>query len=283
MVGTLTFAVTRRKISAAPGYVQAAPDVEQGPLRFCEHGRGLPDLHGVALVHGVVPPDRDRLGKRLLRGLEQHVLGDVDEDGPGPAARRDVEGLPHDPAEVLPVGDEVVVLGDRARDADDVRLLEGVVADHVARDLAGDDHEGDGVEVRRCQARDRVGGTGAARDEAHPAPARRSRVPVRGVHGALLVARENEPDRLLPVQRVEHGYDDAAREAEKDIDLLGFQRVDDQLGPCPLHPPSLTIAPSRGAPRKKRAVPPVGERPLSFASTAAFTLPGIRRNHEGVQ
>ena len=81
--------------------------------------------------------------------------------GPGPAAAGDVEGLPDDPAEVLAVRDEVVVLGDRAGDADDVGLLEGVVADHVPRDLAGEDDEGHRVEVRRGEAGDRVGGARA--------------------------------------------------------------------------------------------------------------------------
>ena len=53
--------------------------------------------------------------------------------GPGPAGPGDVERLGDDARQVVGVADEVVVLGHRQRDAVDVDLLEGVLADQRGR------------------------------------------------------------------------------------------------------------------------------------------------------
>ena len=154
--GTPVRSAMRRKARRPARDDEPAADVEQRPLRLRERLGRLADLQGVALGGRVVAADGDGVRQRLVRLLEQHVLGDVDEHGTGPAGGGDVERLAEDAAEVAPVGDEVVVLGHRTRDADDVRLLEGVVADHVPRHLPGDDHERHAVEVRGGEARDRV-------------------------------------------------------------------------------------------------------------------------------
>ena len=52
--------------------------------------------------------------------------------GPGPAGAGDVEGLGDDARQLVGVADQVVVLGHRQRDAVDVDLLEGVLADEGA-------------------------------------------------------------------------------------------------------------------------------------------------------
>ena len=92
------------------------------------------------------------LGPRL-----QHVLRDVDQHRAGPAGAGEVERLGQDPRQVLGRLHEVVVLGDRQRDAVDVGLLEGVRADRAARDLAGDRDHGDRVHVRVGDRRHQVG------------------------------------------------------------------------------------------------------------------------------
>ena len=73
------------------------------------------------------------LARALLR-----VLGDVDQHRAGTARARDVEGFAHVVRDVIGAGHQVVVLGDRQRDAGDVGFLEGVGADQLAADLAGD-------------------------------------------------------------------------------------------------------------------------------------------------
>ena len=54
---------------------------------------------------------------------------------PGPSGGRDVEGLGHDPGNLVAGADQEVVLGDRHRDAGDVGLLEGIRPDQRATDL----------------------------------------------------------------------------------------------------------------------------------------------------
>ena len=61
-----------------------------------------------------------------LAGAELRVLGDVDEHRPGPSAGGDRERFANGRRHVARARDQVVVLGDRQRDAGDVGLLEGV-------------------------------------------------------------------------------------------------------------------------------------------------------------
>ena len=63
--------------------------------------------------------------------------------------------------DVFGARDEEVVLGDRQGDAGDVDLLEGVGAEDLGGDLAGDADDGDGVEHGRGDAGDEVGRAGA--------------------------------------------------------------------------------------------------------------------------
>ena len=66
--------------------------------------------------------------------------------GPGPAGAGDVERLGDDARQVVGVADQVVVLGHRQRDAVDVDLLEGVLADEGGGHVAGDRDHRDRVE-----------------------------------------------------------------------------------------------------------------------------------------
>ena len=65
-----------------------------------------------------------KLGARTL-----NILRDVDEHRPRASRPGDVKRLPEDVGEILDLRDQVVVLGERDRDAGDVRLLEGIGAD----------------------------------------------------------------------------------------------------------------------------------------------------------
>ena len=67
----------------------------------------------------------DRLGLGLL-----DVLRHVNHHRAGPAGLRDVKRLLHDARNVVHVRDEIAVLHDRQRHADDVGFLERAVADH---------------------------------------------------------------------------------------------------------------------------------------------------------
>ena len=83
-------------------------------------------------------------------------FGKSSSTGPGPPAARDLERLGDGQRNLVGIHDHGRVLRDRQRDADDVGLLEGVLAEQRARDVAGDRHHRDRVHHRRGQAGDEV-------------------------------------------------------------------------------------------------------------------------------
>ena len=99
---------------------------------------GLLDLVHVALELGLVAGVREifRLGIDALGELD--VLRNVDDDGTGTAARGNMERLVQNARQILDALDQIIVFRARPRDADRVAFLEGVIADQVRWDLAGD-------------------------------------------------------------------------------------------------------------------------------------------------
>ena len=73
---------------------------------------------------------------------------------------------------------------------------------------------------------------GPTRDEADPGPAGELPVRLRRVRRALLVATGDEPDRRV-VERVEHGQVALARKAEREVDAVELELVDEDLAACP--------------------------------------------------
>ena len=139
-------------------------------------------------------------GARLL--LER-VLGDVDVDGAGPAGAGDVERLGDDARQLVGVADQVVVLGHRQRDAVDVDLLEGVLADQratgtlpVIATIGTESRRAVPIPVTRLVAP----GPGGAHADARPGRSpgrsrrRRGRRPARGGRGCG-AARGSRPGR----------------------------------------------------------------------------------------
>ena len=157
------------------------------------------------------------------------VLGDVDDDRPGTARAGDVERLANRRCDLLWLGHQVVVLGDRNRAAGDVGFLERIAADELRRDLPGDANHRNRVEHRRGDAGDQVGRARARSRDADADLARSARVAVGHVRGALLVAREHVVDRVLD-HRVVGRHDRAARIAEADLDPLAYERFPDDAG-----------------------------------------------------
>jgi len=153
-----------------------------------------------------------RPGERGLR--LQHVLRDVDQDRAGPAGGSQVERLGEDPRQLLGVLHQEVVLGDRQRDALDVRLLEGVRADRGPRHLAGDRDDRHRVHVRVGDRGDQVGRARTGGRHADADLAGHHRVPLGRVPRALLVADEDVAYVLGVVERVVGGEDRSTRDTE---------------------------------------------------------------------
>ena len=158
------------------------------------------------------------------------VARDVDEHGAGAAGGGDVEGLAERAGEVVGGLQQEAVLDHGHSDAHDVGLLEAVRADDAARDLAGDDHHGDGVHVGRGDAGHRVGGSGAGGHEDHAHLAGGAGVAVGHVRGALLVAGQHVVDLLAVVEGVVDLDGLTAGVAKDGVHALRLEGGDDGLG-----------------------------------------------------
>ena len=130
--------------------------------------------------------------------------------------RRDVKGLGDRLWYLVRALHEKAVLRHRAADAGHVRLLKGVGSDLGERNLPGDHDHRHAVKIRRAEAGDHIGGSGAGGDEAHADLAGAARIAVGHVRATLLVTSENEPE-LRVRQAVENIDDRAARIAEEDF------------------------------------------------------------------
>ena len=92
----------------------------------------------------------DTVGPRHGRpgvGRVHDVLGDVDQHRPGTSRGGDVERLLDNSRDVLGLGDQKVVLGDRLSDARRIALLEGIGSDRCVGHLSGHHDHGHRIEV----------------------------------------------------------------------------------------------------------------------------------------
>ena len=175
------------------------------------------------MVGGIVALDLDFLGKFGDDAGLDHVLGQVDQHRTGPPGPGDMEGLVDGLGQLVDVLHQVVVLGAGPGDADDVHFLEGVVADQGGGHLAGDDHDGDGVQVGRSDAGHRVGGPGAGGHQGHAHLAGGPGIAVRRMDRGLLVAHQDMLDLRRPGELVIDVQDHAPGVAEDVFHLFPFQ------------------------------------------------------------
>ena len=216
-----------------PRIDQAAAAVEQRPFGGSDHLDGLRDprrvRHKLRTIAFVAPV----LGPAIGAEREQHVLRQIDDDRPRPAAPRDVERLMDYAREIAHVLDQVIVLGARPGDAGGVGLLEGVVADQMRRHLPREAHDRHRVHQRVGQPGHRIRGTRAARHQHDPDPAGRAGIALRGVHRTAFLAHQDVAQRVLLEQRVVDRQDRTTGIAENDIDALVDQRLDDDIRSTP--------------------------------------------------
>ena len=123
---------------------------------------------------------------------------------------------------------QVVVLGDRQRDAGDVGFLEGVRADELAAHLAGDADDRRAVHHRRGDAGDQVGRAGAGGGDRHADLAGGAGVAVGHVRRALLVPHQHVADGVVE-HRVVGGQDGPARIAEDAGHAFADERLPQNL------------------------------------------------------
>ena len=183
-----------QQLLLGPAGDKPAAEIEEGPVGGVDALRRLPDallLGGMGRIG-----DGGRLGLIVVHG-DLDILGHVHQHRAGTAGDRQPEGLPDGVRQVLDLAHEVVVLGDGQGNAGDVDLLEGVGADLVVGNVAGDGHHGNRIQEGGGDAGDQVGGAGAGGGDDHaglpggPGPA------VGGMGGPLLVGGEDVPQLVL--------------------------------------------------------------------------------------
>ena len=212
------------QLLARAGPDDAAADVEDRALGLGDQPGGLADLLAVRAGDRVVAGQVDARRPGEPGARLQGVLGDVDEHRAGAAGGGDVERLGDDPRDLVGVGHEVVVLGDRHRDAADVGLLEGVGADGGRVHLTGDGDDRHRVHVGVGERGDQVGRARARGGHADADPAGRGGVALGRVAGALLVADQDVAHLDRVEQRVVGRQDRAAGDAEDGVDVHRLER-----------------------------------------------------------
>ena len=167
-------------------------------------------------------PRKARLNLRLrwmwCSGFtHQRILGDVHVHGARSTTARNVERLGDGVRNLIRTADQVVVLRHWQRDARDVDLLEGILPEQDARNVAGDRNHGDRVEHGGADPRHKVRcarARGAKADAHFP---RRAREAVGGVCRRLLVAHQDVAQTGVINEHVIKREDHAARVAPDDV------------------------------------------------------------------
>ncbi len=216
------------------GIPARAAEDDEGPLGLAEQF-----LQRVELGFAGAGFDRCvRQGGGRLDQAGQHVLGQRDDDRAGAAGGRDRKGAGDEFGDARGIVDLDHPFGDVAEEALVVDFLESLALLGVAGDLADEQDDGNRILHGDVDAGRRIGGAGAAGDEADAGLAGQAALAVGHHRGAAFLAADDGADRRI-VQRVEHREIGFARHAEDAIDAVGFERVDDQLS-AGLHCPDFS-------------------------------------------
>src|SRR5699024_4881332 len=97
---------------------------------------------------------------RIFRLGGGDILSDIHQHRAGTARAGDGKGLPDHIGQLGGVLHQVVALGDGHGDTGDIHLLEGVLANQVLTDVAGDEYDRGGIVVGRGDTGGQVGGAG---------------------------------------------------------------------------------------------------------------------------
>ena len=207
----------RRAPAASAGDRERSLGVREQVAKPLELGRARMRPH---------PLVRPRIGDLDL--VDEHVLGQRQDHRAGSSRRRHRERAGHelrDPRGALDLGDP---LRHRVEHPAVVDLLERLAILHVAADLADQEDQRRRVLVGRVDADRGVGCPRPAGDEADAGLARQLAVRLGHVRGGGLVPAGDEPDRRV-VERVEHREIALAGNAERELDAVQRQLVDQHL------------------------------------------------------
>ena len=189
------------------------------------------DLFGTDRLPGVFPSGRHSRVEMKFRNGFLNIFGNVDPDRPGPAAAGQRERRDDRRADFSRVEHQITVLDDRPGHADDIGLLEGVLADQAGFHLAGDDHHRHGIHPGIGDAGQQIGRARSAGRHADADFSRRPGITAGGERAALFMARQNNPDGRIG-QRLVKFDGRAAGIGETEFDAEPPQRFDGNLRPA---------------------------------------------------
>ena len=158
-----------------------------------------------------------------------HILGNIHQHGTWAASTRNVESLFDRCRHLAHILHQEVVLHARTGDADVIHFLESIVADHVGRHLASEHHHRNGVHVRRSNPGHGIGRARPGRDQHDTDLAGGTRIPIRHVSCALLMAHQHMLHLVLLKDRIVNMQHRPAGVTENDIDTFFLQAADKNL------------------------------------------------------
>jgi hypothetical protein len=126
------------------------------------------------------------------------------------------------------------MLGTRAGNADDINLLESVVADQLGGDLSGKYNQRYRVHIRRSNSGNRVCRSRAGRHQANAGFAAGARITVGSMHGPLLVPDQYVSDICFG-KLIEKINNHAARKPEDRFHTFVFKHFHHYLSAASLH------------------------------------------------
>ena len=223
----------------------AAPGVDQRPARFAEHRkealcrrrieRGLRELpHPAPVAEYRQQPLAEENALPVL-----YVLRDVDDHGPGPAGAGDLEGRAYRGLELHRIGNQEDMLGNRAHDRGNRRLLEGIGANRGGGHLTRNHDNRYRISHAIAHGCNSVRRTGPGSHEAQPHPARGPGIARGHEPGPLLVGRDDERNLrtaragaflVIEEHRVVGREDRPAAVAEYGCDALVGEHLHDHAG-----------------------------------------------------
>src|SRR5712691_4408544 len=173
---------------------------------------------------------RDPRGICDIGGRGKHVLGQGEYDRAGAARLRDAKGTRYILGNALGAIDLRHPFDDAAVHAAVVDLLEGLAIGKVAADLAHEYDHRCGV-LRGSMDADRgVRGARSSRDEHNAGTTGQLAAGLGHVRGAAFLTADDQPELLAHcIERVEHRQIALAGNAERELDALSDEVVDEYL------------------------------------------------------
>ena len=215
---------------AGIGTCRAAAHIQHRTVRLLEQLRSVGKHTAVRLRGGVVAGQNHALRPRIVHIAGLCGFGDVDHHRTRAAGTCHIVRFSQHTRNVLRTRDQIGVLDHRVGCADDIGFLEGVGANGVHADLAGDDHHRHGIHVRVGDRGDHVRGARAGRDDAHADLTSRYGIAFSRMTCGLFVAHQHKTEAGFIIDCIVYRQNRAAWNAENILDAQIFQRTYQRFG-----------------------------------------------------